>query len=86
LLRRLYSAEDIRLFKPRPVEFRCTCSRERVTSMLHMLGRAEVDSIVAERGEVEVNCEFCNQRYRFDGAAVAALFAAKPAAARATRH
>ena len=67
LLRRLYSAEDIRLFKPRPVAFRCTCSRERVTSMLHMLGRAEVDSIVAERGEVEVNCEFCNQRYRFDG-------------------
>jgi molecular chaperone Hsp33 len=86
LLRRLYSAEDIRLFKPRPVAFRCTCSRERVTSMLHLLGRAEVDSIVAERGEVEVNCEFCNQRYRFDGAAVVALFGPGPAAAQATRH
>jgi molecular chaperone Hsp33 len=87
LLRRLYSAEDVRVFKPRPVDFRCTCSRERVTSMLHMLGRAEVESIVAERGEVEVNCEFCNQRYRFDGGEAAALFAtASPAAARATRH
>jgi molecular chaperone Hsp33 len=86
LLRRLYSAEDIRVFKPRPVEFRCTCSRERVTSMLHMLGRVEVESIVAERGEVEVNCEFCNQRYRFDGGEAAALFAATPPAARATRH
>ncbi len=86
LLRRLYSAEDIRLFQARPVEFRCTCSRERVTTMLHMLGRAEVESIVAERGEVEVNCEFCNQRYRFDGVDVAALFAAAPVAARATRH
>ena len=85
-LRRLYSAEDIRLFQARPVEFRCTCSRERVTTMLHMLGRAEVESIVAERGEVEVNCEFCNQRYRFDGVDVAALFAAAPVAARATRH
>jgi molecular chaperone Hsp33 len=84
LLRRLYSVEDIRLFKPRPVDFRCTCSRERVTSMLHMLGRAEVESVLEERGEVEVNCEFCNQRYRFDAAAVLILFAAGPM--RATRH
>ena len=74
LLRRLYSAENIRIFKPRPVAFRCSCSRERVASMLRMLGRDEVDSVVAERGEVEVNCEFCNQRYRFDGTAAAAVF------------
>jgi len=87
LLRRLYSAEDIRVFKSRPVEFRCTCSRERVTAMLHMLGRTEVESIVAERGEVEVNCEFCNQRYSFDGGEAAALFATTPApASSATRH
>ena len=84
LLRRLFSTEDIRIFKPRPVEFRCSCSRERVASMLQMLGRGEVESIVAERGEVEVNCEFCNQRYCFDGSAAAAVFAA--GAAPATRH
>src|SRR4051812_4630671 len=87
LLRRLYAAEDIRVFKPRPVEFRCTCSRERVTSMLLMLGRKEVESIVAERGEVEVNCEFCNQRYTFDAGESAAIFALQAAsAAGATRH
>lgn len=86
LLRRLYSAEDIRVFKPRPVRFRCTCSRERVTSMLHMLGRTEVDGIIAERGEVEVSCEFCNQRYVFDGLETAALFAARVEVAQATRH
>lgn len=87
LLRRLYSAEDVRMFKARPVEFRCTCSRERVTAMLHMLGRGEVDSIVAERGEVEVNCEFCNQRYRFDADAAAAVFAGgAQAPVEPTRH
>lgn len=87
LLRRLYSAEDIRVFKARPVDFRCTCSRERVVAMLHMLGRDEVASIVAERGEVEVNCEFCNQRYRFDGRESAAVFAdGTQASAQATRH
>ena len=87
LLRLLYSAEDIRLFEARPVAFRCTCSRERVSSMLCMLGRDEVASIVAERGEVEVNCEFCNQRYRFDGAAAAAVFSAgTQTTAHTTRH
>ena len=74
LLRRLYSAEDIRVFKARPVDFRCACSRERVAGMLRMLGRDEVRSIVAERGEVEVTCEFCNQRYRFDGNAAEQVF------------
>jgi len=34
--------------------------------MLRMLGREEVDSILAERGDIEVHCEFCNQRYVFD--------------------
>jgi molecular chaperone Hsp33 len=86
LLRRLFSAEEIRLFKPRPVDFRCTCSRDRVTAMLHMLGRAEVDSIIAERGEVEVKCEFCNQPYRFGALEATALFTPKAVPARATRH
>jgi len=47
--------------------------------MLHMLGHEEVAGIIAERGEVEVNCEFCNQRYCFDGGAAAAVFAAAAA-------
>ena len=86
LLRRLYSAEDIRVFKARPVDFRCSCSRERVASMLRMLGRDEVRSIVAERGEVEVTCEFCNQRYAFDGGEAEQVFIGAHAAQVATRH
>jgi molecular chaperone Hsp33 len=87
LLRLLYSTEDIRVFRAHPVAFRCTCSRERVSSMLSMLGRDEVESIVTERGEVEVDCEFCNQRYRFNRDEAAAVFAAgTQPAAQATRH
>src|SRR5207302_1350785 len=58
LLHRLYHQEDIRLFEPRPVSFRCSCSNERVAAMLKMLGLAEVHSILAERDAVEVTCEF----------------------------
>jgi molecular chaperone Hsp33 len=75
LLRRLFHKEDLRLFEAKPVCFRCTCTRERVAGMLRMLGRAEVDDLIARRGEVEVHCEFCNRRYAFDAVDSAQLFA-----------
>lgn len=87
LLHRLFHEEDLRLFEPRPVYFRCSCSRDRVVGMLRMLGLDEVRSVIAERGEVEVHCEFCNRRYAFDAVDSEALFAADIAAAAAgTRH
>lgn len=75
LLRRLFSEEDLRLFDPQPVCFRCSCSAERVAAMLRMVGREEVLAVLAERGEVEVRCEFCNHLYRFDSVDVEQLFA-----------
>ncbi|HUP94767.1 MAG TPA: Hsp33 family molecular chaperone HslO [Burkholderiales bacterium] len=87
LLHRLYHAEDIRLFEPRPVSFRCSCSNERVGAMLRMLGYAEVRSILEERDAVEVTCEFCNRAYRYDSVDAEQLFAAAhPAQAPSTRH
>lgn len=87
LLHRLYHQEDIRLFEPRPVSFRCSCSSERVDSMLRMLGLAEVRSILAEREKVEVTCEFCNRAYHYDSVDAEQLFAAAvPAPTAATRH
>src|SRR5512135_1146572 len=50
LVHRLYHEEDIRLFDAQTVAFRCTCSRDNVARMLRMIGRSEVDSILAERG------------------------------------
>jgi molecular chaperone Hsp33 len=61
ILHRLFNEDDIRLFEPSPVYFRCRCSRERVSSMLQGLGEAETRSVLAERGEVEVRCDFCNR-------------------------
>jgi molecular chaperone Hsp33 len=74
LVHLLYHEEDIRLFDAQAVVFRCTCSRENVARMLRMLGREEVDTILAERGDVEVHCEFCNQRYVFDRVDADAVF------------
>ena len=74
LLRRLYWEEDLRRFEPLQPRFACRCSRERVRGMLRGLGAEEVKGIVAERGEVEIGCEFCGLQYRFDAVDVGELF------------
>jgi molecular chaperone Hsp33 len=73
-LRTLADADDVRLFEPSPVYFRCRCSRERVSRMLQSLGDGETHAVLAERGEVEVRCDFCNRAYVFDAVDVAQLF------------
>ena len=74
VLRRLFWEEKLLRFEPLFPRFACTCSRQRVGGMLLGLGRAEADDIVAERGEVEVGCEFCGRHYRFDAVDVGELF------------
>jgi molecular chaperone Hsp33 len=74
ILHRLFNEDDVRLFEASPVYFRCRCSRERVASMLQGLGEAETRSVLQERGDVEVRCDFCNRAYVFDAVDVARLF------------
>ena len=78
ILHRLFWEEDVRRFEPLTGEhgprFACTCSRDRVSSMLRSLGRDEVESILSEQGQVEVGCEFCGQQYRFDPVDAAQVF------------
>lgn len=76
VFRRLFWQENVRHFDPAPARFECSCSREKVGAMLKMLGRPEVDSVIEERGHVEIHCDFCNQRYEFDPVDVAQLFVA----------
>ncbi|MEH6461638.1 Hsp33 family molecular chaperone HslO [Chitinimonas sp. JJ19] len=75
LLYRLFHQESVRVMAEEHPHFGCRCSREKVGNMLKMVGREEADSILAEAGKVEVNCDFCNQHYSFDAVDVAQLFA-----------
>ncbi len=65
ILRRLFHQEELRLYESMPVRFGCRCSRERVAGVLRMVGRDEVEKALAERGTMEVRCEFCGQAYAF---------------------
>ncbi len=66
LLVRLFHEEAVRLQPPLDLEFGCSCSRQRTANTLRMLGRAEVDDILAQEGRIEVTCEFCGASYRYD--------------------
>lgn len=66
LLTRLFNEDDIRLFDPQPISFHCACSKAGVAGVLRMLGKDEINTLLGERGMIEVHCEFCNQRYEFD--------------------
>jgi len=78
ILRRLFWEEKLLRFVPQEgntgPRFACTCSRERVSAMIRSLGTEEADSIIEERGEIEVGCEFCGQQYRFDPVDTAQIF------------
>jgi len=76
ILHRLFWEEPLRVFEPQVPKFACSCSADRVRNMLRNLGRDEAESILEERGDIEIGCDFCGTQYRFDPVDVGALFAA----------
>jgi molecular chaperone Hsp33 len=74
ILRRLFWEEKLVRFEPLTPSFACSCSQERVSNMIRSLGSDEVESILAERGLVEVGCDFCGLQYRFDAVDAAHIF------------
>jgi molecular chaperone Hsp33 len=73
--RRLFWQEVLDHYPRLAPRFECRCSRERIGRMLLSLGRDEAESILAERGKIEVTCDFCNARQEFDAVDVGHLFA-----------
>ncbi|MBA4739608.1 MAG: Hsp33 family molecular chaperone HslO [Burkholderiales bacterium] len=63
ILKRLFHEETVRLFDDSPLSFMCSCSEKRTDGMLQSLGEAEVRSILSEKGNVNITCEFCGKNY-----------------------
>jgi len=74
LLVRLFAEELLRVFRLYPVAYHCPYDPESVKRMLRALGRSEVEAIITEQGELHIRNEMCNHEYRFDRAAIEALF------------
>ncbi|MGG4609872.1 Hsp33 family molecular chaperone HslO [Providencia sp. Me31A] len=65
VLHRLYHEEDVTLYDPQSVEFRCTCSRERCESTLATLPHEDVIDILHKDGKIDMECEYCGSHYVF---------------------
>ncbi len=74
ILHRLFWEEPLLRFEPQSPKFACSCSRTRVANMIRSLGVEEVESILSERDDVEVACDFCGQQYNFDAVDAAQIF------------
>lgn len=74
LIGKLFAEDDVRVYQPRSVDFRCRCSAARTEDVLKMLGEAEARQALAEQGGIEVICEYCGRRRHFDAVDIERLF------------
>lgn len=73
VLYRLYHQEEVTLYEPQDVSFRCTCSRERCAAALMTVEPAELEDMLEKDGGIDMHCDFCGAHYQFDSADVHAL-------------
>ena len=67
LLYRLFHEHGVRVFSGTPVADECSCSREKIRTILDGFSAEEIAESV-EDGAIKVSCEFCSKRYAFDPA------------------
>lgn len=48
-----------------PTQFKCDCSRERVTKALISVGEKDLQEMIDDGKTIEVNCDFCGKHYYF---------------------
>lgn len=65
LLREVLAGFELETVEETPVEYRCYCSRERVSRALISMGRKELSDMIAQQGGAELTCQFCDSVYRF---------------------
>ena len=73
MLKTVLSDFDLEILETSPIEYRCYCSRERVTRALISLGADELEKIIREQGDAELTCQFCDRVHRFTAQELQAL-------------
>ena len=65
LLRAVLSDFQVEILEKHPVEYRCYCSRDRVTRALISMGREELSSLIRDQGQADLTCQFCDKVYHY---------------------
>ena len=75
LLRAVLSDFELEILDRHDVEYRCYCTRQRVERALISMGREELSAMLAEQGEADLTCQFCDNIYHFSKELLEALLA-----------
>lgn len=65
LLQEVLGEFELEVLETTPVEYRCQCSRERVSRALISMGRQELEALIRDQGCAELTCQFCDKVYQF---------------------
>lgn len=66
LLYRLYHQEQVNLYDPQAITYRCGCSTEKCLNAIAQIKPDEIKAILAEQGKISMTCEYCKTVYNFD--------------------
>ncbi|MDY4367251.1 Hsp33 family molecular chaperone HslO [Pectobacterium brasiliense] len=73
VLYRLYHQEEVTVYEPQDVEFRCHCSRDRCADALMTLSDQEVSEMIEQDGEIDMHCDYCGTHYLFNSLDIRAI-------------
>lgn len=62
---KLLNGTNPKLLYEGEVKYNCDCNKLRVEKVLISLGRTELEKMIEENKPVEIQCHFCNKKYKF---------------------
>lgn len=65
LVKRVLCDFELEIVEESPVEYRCYCSKDRVTRALISMGKKDLGELIEEQGEAELTCQFCDKVYYY---------------------
>ncbi|MBR5495763.1 MAG: Hsp33 family molecular chaperone HslO [Oscillospiraceae bacterium] len=77
IVNRLLKGLDPDILDETVAKYKCDCSRERVEKALVSLGKKDLQELIDTQDHTEVDCHFCNKKYRFNHDELRALIARK---------
>ncbi len=86
VLYRLFNQEKVRLYEPQAISFNCGCSRERCVQALITVEKRELLKIIEEKGQIDMNCEYCRTPYHFDAIDIESIFNEGPTETQQSTH
>ncbi|ULT58247.1 Hsp33 family molecular chaperone HslO [Neobacillus drentensis] len=66
ILKQLLGEENVSILETIPVQFRCECSRNRISNGILSLGSEEIQDMIETEGQAEAQCHFCNEIYLYN--------------------